>query len=274
MSACVVVTLLFVLQSNGVCLKKGRVLSPEELRKEVLLSFVNLKIHNREAIAGFMPSDFRRISISNSASEVNIEKLLEKLYLSETSIEKSLGVEPLGGIRPYRRAKPLTAEQIKEPFIFVSYESDTTYAPGLKITGGSAKGAIFISSDFQEEVYKRNGFFNKLGSIRNFFKNPSSFYNTLCGYYNFYYYTHAYAFNRECTDEMFADKNWQERCRKKRREDYEQHIENLKDIRPPHTTVMLISNCGGILTVPHEGGFSTRYIAWTYRANIGAPNRQ
>jgi len=271
LSACVAVALLYALQSYGVCLKKGRVLSPEELRKEVLLSFVNLRIRNRNAVAEILPGDFHRVAIGNSVSEVDIEKILEKIYLSEKSIEESLGLEPLGKIRPYRRAKPLSAEEIKEPFIFVRYESDTTYAPGLKIVKGSAKGSFVISSSFQEVDYDRKGFFSKLGLIRYFFKNPNYFYKILCGYNNYYYDFLGHSFNRECTDDMFADQNWQQECRKKRREGYEQRIEKLKDPQPPSVTAIQISNCGTILTGPHEMGFRTRYILSIYRKDIGSP---
>jgi len=262
------------LQSYGVCLKKGRVLSPEELRKEVLLSFVNIGIYNRGAIAEFMPGDFHRIAIGNSVSEVDIEKILEKIYLGETSIEESLGLEPLGGIRPYRRAKPLSVEQIKEPFIFVSHESVTSRATddsGLKIVKGSTKGSIFISSSFQEVSYERKGFFSKLGLIRYLFEDPYYFFMALRGYNNHYYYNQAYAFNRECTDEMFADKNLQERCREKRREGYEQGIESFKNPQPSRNAAMVISNCGCILTGPNEMGHRIRHILSIYRKDIGGP---
>ncbi|MCL2644568.1 MAG: hypothetical protein FWD51_03820, partial [Betaproteobacteria bacterium] len=203
LSACVAVALLYALQSYGVCLKKGRVLSPEELRKEVLLSFVKLEIHNSDAVIGYRGSSgVPRVSIGHYDPEVGIEKILEKIYLGETSIEESLGLEPLGKVWKQKKAKTLSEEQIKEPFILVIHESVTSRATddsGLKILKGSTNGAVFISSNLQEEIYERKGFFSKLGSVRYFFENPNSFYNTLCGYYNNYYYNQAYAFSRECT---------------------------------------------------------------------------
>ena len=254
---CVALISLYVVQSMGVCLKEGRVLSPEELRQRVLLSFVNLAVRNESALAGTSMGNNIGYGISHSVSEIDINKLLEELHISEKYIKDSLRLNQrdMQGL--------FWADEIKEPFLYVELykEPGNSYKGGR--VGGYVTGAIYISSEIQEKNYRRTaGAFNKQWLIGDILKEFKVLLNGLCGFNNHYFEIKGYYFRRECTEEMFANENLQEECKEKRRKAYETNLKNMKEPEPIRFAA--ISNCGDILTESHDMGLPTRYVQWVY----------
>jgi len=258
---CVALMSLYVVQSMGVCLKEGRVLSPEELRERVLQSFVKLRIQYAIDADGFNGSGRYGVGIVNSASGVEIEKILEKLYSSEKSIVESLELEPpvVGDLskREYGRGDLYFAKQTNEPFVLLSYARESSYITSTEKKIGKTEGRIWLSSDIQKVDYDRIE--KKLLVKQGFIK---SFINGLCGYNNHYYQMKFYYFRLDCDSSVFANEDLQKECKEIRRQYFEQSIERQSDYIFSNHGIIAISNCGDILTQPHDNGMPERDIQW------------
>jgi len=172
--ACVPVLLssAYYAQTQGVCLKTGRVLSKEELRKAVLASLVNDKIerafqYNREIgdeVVGI-----------NSPSQVidlqDLRKLIEVSYNNEKSFEENFGLKILLNGRTQKKYNRFRPEQVREPFIVV------TFAPNKN----SGYATIFFSN------HREIMFSDLKPEIQEMAKKKMTWYNKFLGYGSHYF---------------------------------------------------------------------------------------
>jgi hypothetical protein len=252
------VAVLYVAQAHyGICLKEGRVLSPEELRQRVLLNLVNFEIQSSSDFNGFIGKNRSLVGIANSVSEIDIKKIMEKIY-SENSVEISLELEPLIKEGRYEKAKQYLASQIKEPFILVQYS----------VNNNVEDGTIYISPNVIKGFYKpAENKKNKLGLIESLRNYIGQFSKSLCGFNNHYYKIPRFSFSRACCDNKLSV----EALNEERRKSFEKNIELIEKYKtpgryiPPH--ISAISNCGDILIEPHDMGLPIHVLHRVDRIN-------
>jgi hypothetical protein len=161
----------------GVCIKEGRVLSKEELRKAVLQSYADHMMESIRAYSG----DGLRIGIIQNPEETEIRKLIDRAYLKEGPFVENFGIES------YDHTKNIQVENIKEPFILMRY---STYVPEF-VTGVISTG--FQASD-DDRLIQHLRFRNPEFKNRTF----PSFYEHIIGFGKHYFKISDFQFNREC----------------------------------------------------------------------------
>ena len=123
--ACVPVLLssAYYAQTQGVCLKAGRILSKEELRKEVLANLVNYRI---EGAFRYNRKKGDVVVAINSPSQVidlqDLRKLIELSYNNGKSFEENFDLKILLNGRAQKQYNPFRPDQVREPFFVVTFE--------------------------------------------------------------------------------------------------------------------------------------------------------
>jgi ribosomal protein L35AE/L33A len=209
---------------------------------------INLNIQTASDNNDYLGYYFK-VGIINSALEVDANKILETIFITNQSIEESMGLETLVKRSSERKAGRYSAEQIKEPFILIKYHDGRD----------SEQASVYISTDIKKadiegRVYK----FDKQKLSEIFRKRAQIFYNGLCGYNNHYYYISRFGFRRskKVTNESYLVEI------ENRQKDLERYIGTklAPHARPPG--IAAISNCGDILTEPSDMGMPGPYIKW------------
>jgi len=228
--ACVPVFLssAYYAQTQGVCLKAGRVLSKEELRKAVLASLVNDRIerafqYNREngdVVLGI-----------NSPSQVidlqDLRELIEASYNNEKSFEENFGLKILLNGRAQKKYNRFRPEQVREPFIVVTFEPNKN--------GDYA--AIFFSN------HREIMFSDLKPEIQDVAKKKMTWYNKFLGYGN-HYFVFSPSFHiieYQCCDNR--NSNDSEYFQRKKTS-YDRSVEMVDSFE---STVRATSNCGTFL---------------------------
>jgi hypothetical protein len=231
---------IYYAQTQGVCLKAGRVLSEEELRKAVLADIINddIKIAFHDNWEG--GHDRRWVGINSPAHETDLEKIIDASYNNGKSIEENFGLRVLVKGRNNRTYETFTRDQVFEPFILMIY--DVT-------SGGEA--IAFISSNIWEIPFK-----DLNAEQREAEKRIITKYKRLLGYGNhyFYFYEYTFSFDRSCCDNRGQEyKDYLE----DKKESYDLVKNSLKQRAaipsyiPP--VVAAVSNCGTLLMAKKNG---------------------
>jgi hypothetical protein len=233
--AAVVLPLVYITQEKGVCLKEGRVLSPEELRRRVLLSLVKNRVEKTIFYGKKCDTDYVVTGIGSSAPETDIRKILKTALYNEKSVEENFGLEMLVLGRRNIPAQKFDFDSIVEPFLLVTFDKRD-----------SDGGGLCVSSDVQEVG------FSELETGEPAEKWKLTRYERLLGYGNHYFRIYCKPFRDECcdnrlkTDRRMTPDNYIMRKRRAYFEtlsflDYSAKI----DLEQPHAVI--ISNCGDIL---------------------------
>jgi hypothetical protein len=231
----VILPATYFAQTQGVCLKAGRVLSEEELRKAVLTDIVNNSIKTAFRDNWESGNDYYWVGINSPAQETNLRKLLDASYNNGKSIEENFGLKLLLEGRNHGKYETVTSNQLIEPFILMVYEPRNN---------GSA---FYFNSENARRVS-----FQELTEKRKETINPKiGVYEILLGYGNYYFRFGPPIFttlSRECCDNR--DQSSKEYLEKKR-EAYERAVSSmttLSEIMDVIPSIAAISNCGDILT--------------------------
>jgi hypothetical protein len=251
-------------QSQGVCQKYGRVLSKEELRKEVLVNIVNFYINE-----GYSYNSW--IGINSPAQETNLLKLVEAAYHSNKSFEENFGLKVLikgqsiDGVQSESPKEPLmlsifgkfimikpklegkfqniTVDQLHEPFILMRYSPSSPHV------------FVHVSTYINEIAYDDLDTVNHIAALR-----MKGFFTTLSGYGNHYFYIGRqgrFVFPRKCCD----NNNYGSDPQKERQEAYEEAVKYIsifmqKPIpqrEDPYPEIAMVSNCGEIKPAQFDG---------------------
>ncbi|MDR0563422.1 MAG: hypothetical protein LBG78_00610 [Azoarcus sp.] len=220
-------------QMQGVCLKTGRVLSEEELKKAILVNMINFYIKDYYNYNWRHGNDSFWVGINSPAKETDMRKLIDDAYQSENSFENNFGLKVLLKGRNAGKYEKITADQLQEPFIFMLYEK-----------GRHGSATAFVSTHFKKISYQE---LEK--NLQFAAQKRINFYTTLLGYGNHYYDfggSFVYDFHRVCcdnkTDEGYSD------YLKVKKEAYEMALQSMTN-SPGHEIrhIGMVSNCGDIL---------------------------
>ncbi|MDR0564374.1 MAG: hypothetical protein LBG78_05500 [Azoarcus sp.] len=216
-------------QTQGVCLKAGRILSEEELRKIALANTVNFYFQDAYHY-NWSRSGIFSVGINSPAQETDMLKLINAAYNSGKSFEENFGLKVLMQGREKKEYKKLTDDQLREPFIFMVYES----IPNGVVTA-------LVSPYFKEIA------FNELEpELQEAARKKINFFTTLSGYGNHYFNIvdpASYNFIRICCDNNMGS-SYSEYLKHKQ-EAYEMALHSASD--PVIRNIQLIgmvSNCG------------------------------
>jgi hypothetical protein len=231
----VILPATYYAQTQGVCLKAGRVLSEEELRKAVLTDMVNRAIKTAFWDNWESGNDRYWVGINSPAQETDLRKLIDTSYNNGKSIEENFGLKILLEGRNHGKYETVTPNQLIEPFILMVYELGS---------GGSA--LTFISSNAEKVSFQY-----LTERHKRIIKPKIGKYEMLLGYGNHFFRfgpPFLTTFSRECCDNRDQDsKDYLE----KKREAYENSLlstrsqPEMMDLIP---AIVAISNCGDILT--------------------------
>jgi hypothetical protein len=227
---------IYYAQTQGVCLKAGRVLSEEELRKAVLTDIINDDIKTAFHDNWEGGHDRRWVGINSPAHETDLEKIIDASYNNGKSIEENFGLRVLVKGRNNGTYETLTPDQVSEPFILMIY--DVT-------SGGSA--ITFLSSYILEIPFK-----DLDAEQREAEKRIITTYKRLLGYGNHYFRfsKYAFSFDRSCCDNRGQEyKDYMED--KKEAYDLIKFFLKQRTTSPP--LVAAVSNCGTLLMAKKNG---------------------
>ena len=234
--ACVPVLLssAYHAQTQGVCLKAGRILSKEELRKEVLANLVNYRIE------GAFRSNRKRGDVVvgiNSPSQVidlqDLRKLIEISYNNGKSFEENFDLKILLNGREQKKYKPFRPDQVREPFYVVTFEPNKN----------SGYAIIFFSN------HRKIAFSDLKPGMQEMAKRKMTWQNKFLGYGNHYFvFSPAYkTIEYECCDNRNSnDSDYLQE--KKASFDRSIKIENSIG-----QTIHATSNCGTFLLSRYGG---------------------
>ncbi|MDR2093213.1 MAG: hypothetical protein LBP58_07870 [Azoarcus sp.] len=223
----------YYVQTQGVCLKAGRVLSEEDLRKMVLINVVNNEVKNAFQYNWKGGHDRLWIGINSPARETDLRKIIDTSYNNGKSIEENFGIKILLEGRNNGKYKILLADQLSEPFILVSYEPRANGSAMFFISKSVQKISYTdLKSEHKEAANTEIGFLKKLfGYGNHYFRfSPPSFIT----------------FGRECCDNRDQD---DENYLEKKQEVYTRAISSIVEyakIRDSSPSIATVSNCGNI----------------------------
>jgi hypothetical protein len=264
--AVVMSPLLYVAQEQGVCLKAGRVLSAEELRRRVLLNVISHEIENTISINRRRDGDHSQLGIASPARETDARKLLDISFYSEKSLEETFGLEMLVLGRRNIPAKDYDLTNTKEPFILMSYD---TRSEGVD---------AYISSDIREIKLTE---FEIAHELRN--KYEFSWYERLLGYGKHFFNIpiadvvrsrEVYQLSNKYTEQERYARQEQERHAYQE----QKHRAYVQLTRPEFLAIMaaerkhlaMVTNCGGLLvTEINDPDFSSSIIIKRISWNTG-----
>jgi hypothetical protein len=233
------IPLLYVAQTNGVCLKMGRVLDAEELQRKVLLNFIDYNIRDIILSNKGHDTDSFWLGIASPAQETDIRRLVELSFHNDKSIEENFGLEMLVRGRKDIPAKNFDIDGVAKPFLLMEYDVRGYW------------GWAIISSDIQEIQMTDK-------QLRGY---KPSLYERLLGYGNHYFSIPYSSISPECCDNRKISRT--EYVEKKRRA----YIDTLSlldfqaKFAAEQTIAAVISNCGSLLmTESNDSGFSRDII--------------
>jgi hypothetical protein len=211
-------------QTQGICLKAGRVLSEDELRKTVLANIVNHRIKqafqfNQEWKGNTV------VGINSPAQETDLWKLIEASYNNGKSFEENFGLKILLNGREQKKYEPLKSSQLREPFLAIDFDTRR---------GGYA--TIFISSRLNKIAFS-----DLTPELKEAAREKITWYNKFLGFGNHYFDSDSSfrIIERECCDNRNSgDEDYLHR----KKEAYDLSLSKHKV-----THIRMISNCGDIL---------------------------
>ncbi|MDR2031305.1 MAG: hypothetical protein LBP86_03395 [Azoarcus sp.] len=230
-------------QTQGVCLKAGRILSKEELRKAILMNVINGEIENIFRYNGTRGNGLFFVGISSPALETDLRKIIDVSYINGKSIENNFGLNILLKGNKKEKYKTLTVDQILEPLIFITYE-----------TSPSGDIIFFSSIDMQEIP-----FLDLDAKHKAMAESEMSISKRLLGYGNHYFYFRTpsfITFKRACCDNRDQDSESYLEEKQKAYNDAISSIARHAEIRESVSTIAVVSNCGNFLTTKDN------YIHW------------
>ncbi|MCL1825552.1 MAG: hypothetical protein FWG26_06350 [Betaproteobacteria bacterium] len=220
-------------QTQGVCLKTGRALGEEELRKAVLANIVNHRIKQTFRYNHEFEQD-AVLGINSPTQETNLQKLIEDSYNNNKSFEENFGLNKilLNG-RKQKKYDALSPGQLSEPFLAIDFESRR-----------NGDATIFISSNL-----KKIAFSDMEPELKEAAKEKMTWYNKLLGYGNHYFdfgFPFFYSIMRECCDNRDSnDKDYLQR----KEEAYTLSLKAVTVDKTKHidTNIGVVTNCGDLL---------------------------
>jgi hypothetical protein len=234
------IPLLYVAQTNGVCLKMGRVLDAGELRRRVLLNFIDYNIQNTILLNKGYGSDSFWLGIASPAQETDTRKLVEISFHHEKPIEENFGLEMLVRGRKDIPASGFDLNGVVEPFLLMGYDLNLNW------------GGTYVSSDTQE-IQVTN---KQLGGYE------PTLYERFLGYGNHYFFMPSLLIAPKCCDnrKSYYDKSHNDEYLKKKRRAYIDTMSSLDfqtKLAVERTVAAVVSNCGALLlTELNDPGFS------------------
>jgi hypothetical protein len=226
-AATVTVTVYYA-QTQGMCLRTGRVLSADELRKAVLVNALDNEIERTYAYNREQGSDDSWVGINSPAQETNLKKIIDFSFNNGKSFEENFGLKTLV---KGREKEDYALRDMLEPFLLVIY---STY---------SSSTFLYVSSDVQEIP------FTELDAIAQVdVPLKITAYRRLLGYGNHYFNIPFRSFNRECCDNKNQSDN---DYMKEKQYAYDSAVNLFESLAPPdgylRKDAAIVSNCGDIL---------------------------
>jgi hypothetical protein len=220
---------IYYAQTQGMCLRVGRVLSADELRQAVLADLVTNEIEDHFAYNWEEGGDYFWAGINSSAQETDIQKIINASFNNGKSFEENFGLKV---ILKGRKKESYTFHDMKEPFLFVLYSPRS-----------SSNTGVYLSSDVQEIAFAKLDARNRVDVPRRI-----TAYRRLLGYGNHYFNVSSFSFDRECCDNRDQDdKDYMER----KQEAYDHATETFRNMAAIEgyfpKTYAIVSNCGNIL---------------------------
>ncbi|MDR1228230.1 MAG: hypothetical protein LBK55_04305 [Azoarcus sp.] len=221
---------VYYAQTQGMCLKTGRILSADELRKAVLMDLVTSEIEDYFAYNWEIGNDAFWVGISSPAQEMDIQKIINASFNNGKSFEENFGLKVfLQG----RKKENFVSHDMVEPFLLVVYSS---------LSGGGG-ATVYWSSDVQEIAFAKLDAVSQADVPR-----KVTAYRRLLGYGNHYFNISFFSFGRECCDNRDQDdKDYMER----KQGDYDLMTERFARMAasgdPFPSITAIVSNCGDIL---------------------------
>ncbi|MDR1229352.1 MAG: hypothetical protein LBK55_10140 [Azoarcus sp.] len=216
-------------QTQGMCLRAGRVLSADELRLAVLTDLATNEIEDHFAYNLEEGGDYFWAGINSPAQETNIQKIINTSFNNGKSFEENFG---LRAILKGRKKESYTSHDMAEPFLLA------VYSP---LTRGSV--TVYLSSDVQKIDSAKLG----TGSQAN---KPLEItaYKRLLGYGNHYFNIPFLIFGRECCDNRDQD---DEGYMERKQQAYDLVTATFKSMATIEgyfqNPSAIVSNCGDIL---------------------------
>ncbi|MDR1423790.1 MAG: hypothetical protein LBI92_04170 [Azoarcus sp.] len=252
--AVIVTPSLYVAQTNGVCLKAGRVLNSEELRRRVLVNYLEYSIQNYISLNRKSDTDGYWLGIASPAKETDIRKLVETSFHNEKSIEENFGLEMLVRGRRDIPSKNFDVNGIVEPFYIMMYDTRNS----------SDWGGIYVSNDIREMATTGHR------AIKLREEDKPSWYERLWGYGNHYFYIPSSMIFRQCCDNRKNRSTSHEEYMKQKHRSYIKTLSSWNfDVKlgEKHQGAAVVSNCGGLLTFESNEWGSSRniikHVSWT-----------
>jgi hypothetical protein len=232
----------------GVCMREGRVLDKEELRKAALQSFLDTEIKN-SGIWYYEVSRYNsRVGIIENPDETDIWKLMNRAYLRDGTFNENFG------IKEFAPRENVHVADFTEPFIFSFYQ----YQPnGLSI--------FYVSTEIQivENPDVKN--FILAGKPKSEQQYVLSTYERFAGFGKHYFRFMDVVLNKGCCGNEIPMGWSRERQLENKEETYRRNMA-YRD-RYPREEFLPVSNCGDILTSSNSQSFFTTYNAKWLRLN-------
>jgi hypothetical protein len=220
---------VYYAQTQGMCLKAGRILSAHELRQAVLRNLVTNEIEHYFAYNWEEGGDYFWVGINSPIQETDIQKIIDSSFNNGLSFEENFGLKV---ILKGREKESYTFHDMEYPFLFV------VYSP---LTNGDA--GVYWSSNVQEIA------FTKLDAISQAdVPNKITAYRRLLGYGNHYFSMPFFSFDRKCCDNRDQnDKDYME----KKQQAYDLVTTRFARMATRGNffpdPIAIVSNCGDIL---------------------------
>jgi hypothetical protein len=220
---------IYYAQTQGMCLKAGRVLSADELRQAMLAGLVTSETEHLFAYNWEKGRDYFWAGINSPAQETDIQKIIDTSFNNGKSFEENFGLKVfLKG----REKENYAFHDMKEPFLFVLYSPRS-----------SGDAGVYWSSDVQEIAFTELDAVSQADVPRKI-----TTYRRLLGYGNHYFNISFFSFDRKCCDNRDQnDKDYME----KKQQAYDlltarfARMAASGDTFPSITAI--VSNCGDIL---------------------------
>ncbi|MDR1228218.1 MAG: hypothetical protein LBK55_04240 [Azoarcus sp.] len=223
---------IYYVQTQGMCLKAGRVLSADELRQAVLMDLVVNEIEDLFAYNWREGGDYFLVGINSPVQETDIQKIINTSFNNGKSLEENFGLKI---ILKGRKKENYTSHDMIEPFTLMAYS----------LYGGDA--TVYLSSDVQEMAFAKLD----AGSQSDVPRKITA-YRRLLGYGNHYFDIPSFSFDRKCCDNRDQnDKDYME----EKQQAYDLAIETFRKMATiedyPPKFYAIVSNCGDILRTRH-----------------------
>ncbi|MDR1228229.1 MAG: hypothetical protein LBK55_04300 [Azoarcus sp.] len=220
---------IYYAQTQGMCLKAGRILSADELRQAVLMDLVTGEIEHLFAYNWEEGGDYFWVGINSPAQETDIQKIINNSFNNGKSFEENFGLKV---ILKGRKKENYTFSDMKEPFMLAVYSPQS-----------SGDAGVYLSSDVQEIAFAKLDAISQADVPRKI-----TAYRRLLGYGNHYFNISFFSFGRKCCDNR--DQGDEDYMEKKQQAynlatDTFRNMATIEDYFPEFYAI--VSNCGDIL---------------------------